>query len=243
MDVSLKNVSKSFDKQAVIENLSLDIPSGAVVCLLGPSGSGKTTTIRLMIGAIAADSGRIKMGDTLVPNLKLLLKIGFMPQNDALYDDLSGEDNLKFFAALYGVKRVDIPNRIDEVLKLVDLTNDRKKHVKKYSGGMKKRLSLAAALVHDPEIFLLDEPTVGIDPVLRHTIWERFKEFKQKGKTIIVSTHVMDEVIECDQAALIYGGKLIAYDAVDALLSQTKSGKVEELFFIAAKREMGGAAV
>ena len=240
MDISLKDVCKSFDKKAVIENLSFDIPSGEIICLLGPSGAGKTTTIRLIIGAITANSGSIKIGETLVPNLTLLKSIGFMPQNDALYDDLSGEDNLKFFAELYGVKKNNLKSRIDEVLGLVDLTDERKKFVRKYSGGMKKRLSLAAALVHDPEILLLDEPTVGIDPVLRHTIWEQFKEFRQKGKTMIVSTHVMDEVSECDKAALIYGGKLIAYDDVSSLLAGTKSGKIDELFFIAADREMGG---
>ena len=240
MDISIKEVYKSFDKKAVIENLSFDIPSGEIICLLGPSGAGKTTTIRLIIGAIAADSGTIKIGETVIPNLALLKKVGFMPQNDALYDDLSGEDNLKFFAELYGVKKLELMNRIDEVLGLVDLTDDRKKFVRKYSGGMKKRLSLAAALIHDPEILLLDEPTVGIDPVLRHTIWQQFKEFKQKGKTMIVSTHVMDEVSECDKAALIYGGKLIAYDDVGPLLARTKSGKVDELFFTAAELERGG---
>jgi len=238
MDISLKKVNKSFDKKAVIESFSLEIPSGEIVCLLGPSGAGKTTTIRLIIGAITADSGTIKIGNTLVPNLSLLRMIGFMPQNDALYDDLSGEDNLKFFAELYGVKKNELTNRINEVLELVDLTDDRKKFVRKYSGGMKKRLSLAAALIHDPEILLLDEPTVGIDPVLRHAIWQQFKEFKQKGKTIIVSTHVMDEVSECDKAALIYRGKLIAYDDVGSLLAGTKSGKVDELFFTAAERKV-----
>jgi ABC-2 type transport system ATP-binding protein len=239
MEVSMKNVCKSFDKQPVLNNMTLNIHSGEIVCLLGPSGAGKTTTIRLLIGAIAADSGDIKFGDTVVPNLRLLKNIGFMPQNDAMYDDLSGEDNLKFFAELYGLKTKEMASRIDEALRLVDLMADRKKFVKNYSGGMKKRLSLAAALLHRPDVLLFDEPTVGIDPVLRHSIWERFKEIKKEGKTLIVSTHVMDEVYECDKAALIYNGHLIAYDTVDNLLAQTTTGKVEELFFAAAKREEG----
>jgi ABC-2 type transport system ATP-binding protein len=231
----MKNVHKSFAKQPVINDMSLDIKSGEIVCLLGPSGAGKTTAIRLLIGAIAADSGEIMFGETAVPNLRLLKNIGFMPQHDALYEDLSGEDNLKFFAELYEIKKNDRMRRIDEALGLVDLLPDRKKYVKNYSGGMKKRLSLAAALLHKPEVLLLDEPTVGIDPVLRHAIWDRFKEIKKEGKTVIVSTHVMDEVYECDKAALIYGGHLIAYDTVDNLLAKTAGGKVEELFFAAAE--------
>ena len=140
---------------------------------------------------------------------------------------------------MYGVKKKETTSRIDEALELVDLMADRKKFVKNYSGGMKKRLSLAAALLHRPDVLLFDEPTVGIDPVLRHSIWERFKEIKKEGKTLIVSTHVMDEVYECDKAALIYNGHLIAYDTVDNLLAQTTTGKVEELFFAAAKRGKG----
>jgi len=239
MDIILSNICKSFTKMPVIKDLSFTVKSGDIIGLLGPSGSGKTTTIRLLIGAIAADSGRITFNDTLVPNMSLLGKIGFMPQNDALYDDLSGENNLKFFAELYGVKKKDLQKRIDEVMGLVDLTEDKRKHVRNYSGGMKKRLSLAVALIHEPDVLLLDEPTVGIDPVLRRSIWNQFKEMKKAGKTLIVSTHVMDEVYECDMAALLYNGKLISYDSVQNLLDSTESGKVEELFFKAAEREGG----
>ena len=237
MDITLSSVCKSFDKKPVIKDMTFTIKSGDIICLLGPSGSGKTTTIRLLIGAIAADSGKITFGDTEIPNLKLLKNIGFMPQNDALYNDLTGEDNLMFFAELYSMKKTEIKKRINEMLDLVDLTSDRKKYIKNYSGGMKKRLSLAAALLHEPDVLLLDEPTVGIDPVLRQSIWHQFKEYKKNGKTLIVSTHVMDEVCECDKAALIYNGKLIDYDSVQNLLSKTKDGKVEELFFTAAEQE------
>jgi ABC-2 type transport system ATP-binding protein len=169
-------------------------------------------------------------------------KIGFMPQNDALYNDLTGEANLRFFAGLHGIKKSEINIRIAEVLELVGLQEDRKKYVALYSGGMKKRLSLAAALIHEPEVLLLDEPTVGIDPVLRRTIWQQFGVLKKAGKTLIVTTHVMDEVEQCDKAALIYNGKLIHYDSVAALSAQTKSGKVEELFFLADAQEKGDAS-
>ena len=240
MNITLSNVNKSFDKKPVIKNMTFTVQSGETICLLGPSGSGKTTTIRLLIGAITADSGKITFGDITAPDFKLLKKIGFMPQNDAMYDDLSGEDNLKFFAGLYKLKNKEAAKRIDEVLQLVDLTADRKKFVRNYSGGMKKRLSLAAALLHEPDVLLLDEPTVGIDPVLRRSVWNQFKEMKKSGVTLIVSTHVMDEVYECDKAALIYNGKLINYDSVQNLLAKTKDGKVEELFFTAAEQEQQG---
>jgi len=242
MDIQVSDVTKSFDKKPVVKKVSFTILSGEICCLLGPSGAGKTTMIRLMIGAIAADTGSIYVGDVQVPNLKILKKVGFMPQNDALYEDLSAEANLRFFGGLYGLDKAKLEKRLDEVLALVDLTNHRRKLVKNFSGGMKKRLSLAAAILHEPDVLLLDEPTVGIDPVLRRTIWNQFQQFKQAGKTMVVSTHVMDEVIECDKAALIYDGCLIEYDTVENLLDKTESGKVEELFFIAARNMEGSVA-
>ncbi|SHO53807.1 ABC transporter ATP-binding protein [Anaerocolumna xylanovorans] len=242
MDITGRNICKSFHHKPVIKNVSISIPSGEIICLLGPSGAGKTTLIRLLIGAIPTDEGEIRYGQTLIPNLALLKKIGFMPQNDAIYEDLSGTGNLSFFAELYGMRKKDYMGRIDEVLRLVDLKEDSGKPVREYSGGMKKRLSLAAALLHEPEVLLLDEPTVGIDPVLRKAIWVQLKKLKEQGKTIIVSTHVMDEVTECDKAALIYQGQLIQYDTVSNLLSLTKSNKIEELFFLAADKKGGDAA-
>ena len=228
MDIIMEDVSKDFGKSRVLENINFKINSGDIVCFLGPSGAGKTTLIRLILGAISITSGKIKIGDTLVPNINLLKKIGYTPQNDALYDDLSAEDNLKFFGGLYKIK--DINEFINRVLNIVDLEKDRHKLVRNYSGGMKKRLSLAIALLHDPDVLLLDEPTVGIDPILRRSIWNEFKRLKEQGKTLIVSTHIMDEARECDNAALIYEGKLIAYDKVETLINSTKTGKLEELF-------------
>ncbi|QHW31077.1 ABC transporter ATP-binding protein [Paenibacillus rhizovicinus] len=243
MDIQVSHVSKSFDRKQVIKDVAFTIPSGEICCFLGPSGSGKTTLIRLMIGAIGADSGTIRFGDVQMPNLGMLSKIGFMPQNDALYDDLSAESNLRFFGGLYQMNPGQLKQRMNEVLALVNLSEHRKKLVRHFSGGMKKRLSLAASILHQPEVLFLDEPTVGIDPVLRRTIWDQFHEIKKSGTTIVVSTHVMDEVTECDKAALIYNGALIEYDAVDRLLEITDNGKVEELFILASGRTQGGAAV
>ena len=154
-----------------------------------------------------------------------------MPQNDALYNDLTGLDNLLFFGRLYKLKNAR--KRAMEVLNLLDLTEDKDKLVINYSGGMKKRLSLAVALQHNPKYLLLDEPTVGIDPILRQAIWEQFYKLRDEGASIIISTHVMDEAIKCNRTALIYNGSLIYNDITENLIAKTKNGNIEDLFFMA----------
>ena len=231
MQVSLSNVSKSFKTQQVLKNVNLEIENNEIFGLIGPSGAGKTTLIRLIIGAIAADEGAIAIGDIKIPSLDALSLIGYMPQNEALYGDLSGYDNLMFFGRMYGIKNADLKNRAQDALKLVDLEIDSKRRVSEYSGGMKKRLSLAVALLAQPSLIILDEPTVGVDPLLRRKIWNQFRELKAQGKTIIITTHVMDEAEMCDRIALVYNGGIIACDRTDTLLSQTKNHTIEDLFF------------
>lgn len=242
MNVQLTHVEKSFGDQLAIDDVDFTITSGEICCLLGPSGAGKTTLIRLMIGALAPDKGTVHIGETVMPSMSMLRQIGFMPQNDGLYEDLSAEANLEFFGSIYKLGKKTLEARITEVLALVDLTKDRKKLVRNFSGGMKKRLSLAIAILHKPDVLFLDEPTVGIDPILRRQIWDQFQTIRAEGTTIIVSTHVMDEVLECDRAALIYNSRLIAYDTVQHLLDQTENGRVEELFLIAGEQEVGDHA-
>ncbi|HWT74520.1 MAG TPA: ABC transporter ATP-binding protein [Mobilitalea sp.] len=230
MLIEVKEVTKSFKKQQVLKNINLQVNGNEIFGLIGPSGAGKTTLIRLIIGAINADQGQIKVMDYIMPNLKALDIIGYMPQNDALYTDLSGYDNLMFFGGMYHMSKSEMKSRVQEVLKLVELEADSDKKVINYSGGMKKRLSLAVALLHNPKVLILDEPTVGIDPILRKKIWDEFYVLKSKGITIIVTTHVMDEAIKCDRLGLIYHGDIIACDAVGTLLARTKNNTIEELF-------------
>ncbi len=232
MLIEVKDTSMAFKKQQVLSNINLVIRENEIFGLIGPSGSGKTTLIRLIIGAINADQGTIRVMDHEVPDLRILDHIGYMPQNDALYHDLSGYDNLMFFGGMYPMNRSQLSKRALEVLHLVDLEADRKKRVMNYSGGMKKRLSLAIALLHDPKLLILDEPTVGIDPLLRKKIWEEFARQKQQGKTIIVTTHVMDEAVRCDRLGLIYHGTIFACDTVDTLLGRTQNNSLEELFLL-----------
>ncbi len=231
VQVNVSHVSKSFKKQQVLKDVELQIENNEIFGLIGPSGAGKTTLIRLIIGAINADEGSVKIGGISIPSLDALNIIGYMPQNDALYGDLSGYDNLMFFGRMYGIKESALKQKAQEVLTLVDLNSDRRKKVGLYSGGMKKRLSLAVALLAEPELLILDEPTVGVDPILRRKIWEQFRELKAQGKTIIITTHVMDEAELCDRVALIYNGGVIACDTVEALLNRTENRSLEELFF------------
>lgn len=237
MNIEVKQVNKAFQKHSVLKDINMTIDSGRIFCLLGASGSGKTTLLRIIMGAISADGGEVRIGGKTVPDRKLLAMIGFMPQNDALYEELSAWDNLKFFAGLQKLNRSQFVKNAKEVLGVVGLTEDKDKLIRNYSGGMKKRISLAAALIHQPEILLLDEPTVGVDPVLRKNIWNYLKQLKEKGTTIVVTTHVMDEVMECDNAALLRNGHVIASDTVSNLVNSTPNGKIEELFFMDDKTE------
>lgn len=230
MLIEVRDVSKSFQKQQVLKNINLSIDENEIFGLIGPSGAGKTTLIRLILGAISADHGSINVMNYKIPNLKALDLIGYMPQSDALYNDLSGYDNLMFFGGMYHMNRSKLKSRAEEVLKLVELEQDARKKIVHYSGGMKKRLSLAATLMHSPRILVLDEPTVGIDPILRKKIWDEFYRQKEQGKTIIVTTHVMDEAIKCDRLGLVYNGGILDCDRVDVLLGRTKNNSIEELF-------------
>lgn len=230
--VSIQNVSKQFGKHAVLKNISLDIQKGEIFGLLGPSGAGKTTLVKELAGLDIPTSGKIIVLDTSMPDLKVISRIGYMAQSDALYDDLSAKENLQFFASLYGLKGKRQKERITAVMELVDLTNNLNKLVKDYSGGMKRRLSLAISLLHEPELLILDEPTVGIDPVLRKRIWDAFYQLNKAGTTIIVTTHVMGEAEKCNRLGLIRDGELIAVGTPGELKANTNTTSIEEAFLV-----------
>jgi len=228
--IRLEHVTKRFGKKTVVEDVSLDVHKGEIFGLLGPSGAGKTTIVKMIAGIDEATSGTIHVLNKKMPDLHVMERIGFMAQSDALYGELTAFENLQFFASIYGLKGKKQRERIDDVMNLVNLTDDMKKPVHQYSGGMKRRLSLAISLLHEPEVLLLDEPTVGIDPVLRQAIWEELERIRQNGTTIVVTTHVMDEAEKCQRLAMIRDGRLIAVGSPDELKKETNSETIEQAF-------------
>lgn len=228
--ISVQSVSKSFGKQSVLRDINLTIQQGEIFGLLGPSGSGKTTLVKTLIGLDTPDNGSVTVLDNKMPNLKVMESIGYMAQADALYQELTGMENLDFFATLYGLKGKKKKEQIEASASLVNLTNDLNKPVSKFSGGMKRRLSICIALLNEPELLILDEPTVGIDPVLRKNIWNTFEQLKEKGTSIIVTTHVMDEAEKCDRLGMIRGGQLIAVDTPQNLKETSHASTMEEAF-------------
>lgn len=230
--LSISQVSKSFGKHQVLHRIDLEIGQGEIFGLLGPSGAGKTTLVKQLAGLDVPTTGENFLFGEKLPSLKLISRIGYMAQSDALYADLSAKENLQFFASLYGLKGKEQKRRINEVMDLVELSDDLNKLVSNYSGGMKRRLSLAIALLHEPEILILDEPTVGIDPLLRKNIWEAFYELNQKGTTLIVTTHVMDEAEKCHRLGLMRNGSLIAVGTPEELKGRTGSTTLEDAFLV-----------
>jgi len=228
--IKIENFSKRFGKFVVLDNINLSVKKGEILGLLGPSGSGKTTLIKAIVGMCEPTQGFISLLGTKMPSLSVVSKIGYMAQSDALYEDLNALDNILFFASLYGMKGKRAKKRANEILELVLLNNEGKKLIKNFSGGMKRRLSLAIALVHKPEILILDEPTVGIDPVLRIEFWKEFERLRQAGVTIIITTHVMDEAEHCDRLALIRNGGLIAIGTPQELKTNSCESTVEGAF-------------
>jgi ABC-2 type transport system ATP-binding protein len=228
--VSIQNVSKSFGKHQVLKKIQLDINEGEIFGLLGPSGAGKTTLVKSLVGLDLPTSGEAYLFQEKIPSLKLIERIGYMAQSDALYGELTAKENLEFFATLYGLNGKKLKHRLDEVMQIVELSEHVNKLVSSYSGGMKRRLSLAISLLHEPKLLILDEPTVGIDPVLRKSIWNAFYHLKEKGTTIIITTHVMDEAEKCDRLGLIRAGSLIAVGTPGELKKNTQTISIEEAF-------------
>jgi ABC-2 type transport system ATP-binding protein len=228
--IQLNNLSKSFKTQDVLKDVSLDIKQGEIYGLLGPSGSGKTTLIKLMIGLELPSTGRVLFKGSKLKAKNLYPSIGYMAQSDALYGELTARENLSFTASLYGLKKRQRKHQIEKVLEMVDLLPHLDKQVHYFSGGMKRRLSLAIALLHDPEVLFLDEPTVGIDPVLRREIWEGFRKLKEDGRTIIITTHVMDEAERCDRLGLLQRGEIISSDTPAAIKTQYGVTSIEDVF-------------
>jgi len=223
--VSARGVTKSFGQLRVLDGLDVNIPRGVTYCLLGPNGSGKTTFIRAIVRLLRLDAGELMVLDQPVSRVEeIYSRIGYMTQHKALYPDLTAEENMEFYSGLYGIKGQDREVRIEELLRMVDLSEHRKRLAGALSGGMYQRLSLACTLVHRPELLLLDEPTVGIDPRLRKTFWEYFQSMAEAGKTVIITTHLMDEAERCQMVGYMRAGRMAAQGSPEEILNQAGLG-------------------
>ena len=228
--IKIEKLSKSFGEQKVLDKIDFKLESGEIVGLIGPSGSGKSTLIKTMLGMEKADEGEALVLDYKMPKREILSNIGYMAQSDALYEMLTGYENLDFFGKMKGVPSDKLKKEIEYIAEIVDLTDDLKKLVSKYSGGMKRRLSLAIALIGSPELLILDEPTVGIDPSLRKNIWKELFKQRDNGVGILVTTHVMDEAELTDKVGLLLNGDIIDFDTPQQLKVKNNVKTIEEVF-------------
>lgn len=220
--ITVVELRKSFRATVAVDGVSFEVRKAETFGLLGPNGAGKTTTINMIIGVLQPDSGSVTLDQDGAPMHSDARRIiGVAPQTLSLYADLTAVENLSFFARLYGIRGARLRERIEWALEFAELTDRRKDRVKTFSGGMQRRLNLAVALVHDPQIILLDEPTVGVDPQSRNHVFESIEKLKQQGRTIIYTTHYMEEAQRlCDRVAIMDHGKILDLDSVDALIDR-----------------------
>jgi ABC-2 type transport system ATP-binding protein len=225
--IEVKDLHKRFGTIEVLRGLSLHVEPGMIYGLLGPNGAGKTTLIRTLIGLLKPDAGKVNLLGVAMPNKEVLKRIGYMTQSVALYEELTVRQNVQFFANICGITE---SSEIDKVIALVQLSDRVHSRIRELSGGMKQRCSLACALVHHPDVVLLDEPTVGVDPQLRVQFWEHFRRLTAQGVTLIVSSHVMDEAERCDRLGFIRDGGLIAEGTAAELRDRAGTQNLEEAF-------------
>ncbi len=220
--IEAEHLYKSYGHNIAVQDFSFSVNSGEVFGLLGPNGAGKTTAMHMLSGLLEPDHGLVRINGLVDPTRpKVRKSLGIAPQSVALYDKLTASENLMFMGKLQGLFGRELRKSVDRSLELAGLTARRNSQVKTFSGGMKRRLNLACALIHEPEVVLLDEPTVGVDPQSRNHIFERIEQISQQGRTIIYTTHYMEEAQRlCQRVAIVDHGQLLALDTVDALINR-----------------------
>ena len=223
------DIAKSYGDVRAVRGISFRVRRGEIFGLLGPNGAGKTTTISMLTGLLEPDGGEIRVfGSRFTPGSRdLKARIGLVPQELALYPTLSGQDNLRFFGRIYGLKGSRLRRRVEEALEMVGLAERAGDAVETYSGGMKRRLNIAAGLIHEPELLFLDEPTVGVDPQSRNAILESVEALKERGMSVLYTTHYMEEAQRlCDRVAIVDEGEIIALDTPAELIRREGTGMV-----------------
>lgn len=225
-NIEVDSVTKRFEDLVAVDDLSISVAKGELLGLLGPNGAGKSTLTKMISGMINPTLGTIKVGNFSVQDESIKVKeiLGVVPQDIVLYDYLNAKENLAFYGRLYGLSGRKLSNRIDDLLRFTQLDEKAvKRHVSTYSGGMKRRVNIAAALLHEPKVLLLDEPTAGLDPQNKHALWEIIQSLNREGKTIVLTTHIMEEAEElCSRVAIMDHGKIIALGSPSELIKKVK---------------------
>ncbi|MEJ2702943.1 MAG: ABC transporter ATP-binding protein [Sedimentisphaerales bacterium] len=218
--IQADQLSKRYGDTPAVDNVSFEVSKGETFGLLGPNGAGKTTTIKILCGLLRPDAGSVTLDGNTDPGLiQVRLSLGVVPQALAIYEELSARENLLFFGRLYGLRGPELRERMGNCLEIEGLAQRSKQRVSKYSGGMKRRLNIVCSLMHDPPILLLDEPTVGVDPQSRNLIFETIEDMKRQGRTIIYTTHYMEEAQRlCDRVAILDHGRILDMDSIENLI-------------------------
>ncbi|QBO35170.1 ABC transporter ATP-binding protein [Periweissella cryptocerci] len=233
--IEVKRIEKSFGKFQALKDVDLQVDTGEILALIGPSGSGKSTLVKAIMGMLTVDSGSVRVFAQTMPNRNLLNRLGYMAQNDALYPTLTGRENLNFFGELTGLTKDRLKQRIEEVATVVKLNQHLDKKTGSYSGGMLRRLSLAIALLAEPELLILDEPTVGIDPELRQQIWLELHRLASLGTAILLTTHVMEDALESDQVLMLRNGATISRGTPTELMTRNHVDNLDAVFIVAGQ--------
>lgn len=231
--ITIKNLSVNLGghrKVQALRDVSVELPENKIIGFIGPSGAGKTTLIRSIVGRQKISSGSIQIFGLPAGSAKLRSQVSYMTQERSVYPDLTVRENLRYFATMFGLPRRSISADIDRILKIIDMTTQADQLFLSLSGGQKQRASLAIALIGQPKLMLLDEPTVGLDPLLREQLWQLFHQLRDQNTTIIISSHVMEEAERCDDLLLIRDGGVLAHGSPAELRQQTKTDSVEQAF-------------
>ncbi|WP_160680571.1 ABC transporter ATP-binding protein [Clostridium sp. C8-1-8] len=231
--IQVENVNKTFGEKKILDNLTFHVNKGEVLGILGPNGAGKSTTFNVITGLLKADSGTVKFEDNVVLGSKAYkTRLGVVPQDISLYEDMTVEENLRLIGKLYGIRGNKLNAVVEKLVKDVHLSEKKKTEIKKLSGGMKRRVNIAAAILHDPALIIMDEPTVGIDPQSRSGIWDIINSLREQGKSIILTSHYVDEVERLsDRVLIIDTGKVIAEGSVNSLIKSYCNSKIYTIEF------------
>lgn len=237
--IHCEQLTKRFAERVAVNSLTLTVPKGSIYGFLGPNGSGKSTTIRMLCGLLAPTSGTgtVLGFDVMTQSEEIKQRIGYMSQKFSLYEDLTVEENLDFYAGVYQLNAAQRKKRKAELIEMAGLNGREKQLAGSLSGGWKQRLALSCALLHKPELLILDEPTAGVDPVSRRIFWEVIHELAKQGITVLVTTHYMDEAQTCDWIGFIFFGNLLAQGTPQELIDRMGAGNLEDVFIDLVKQE------